>query len=114
MPDFLAVVDTFTTALRTSGVEPKLTYNRHHIAIATTGYNFCWFYPRKLAFNCHVEFRVNSDLREAAVAVLQAGGIDASPYRKEMIAFSLTAKAVDAHAPLLVEALKQAEEWSKR
>jgi hypothetical protein len=41
----LAVVDQIVTSLRTDGIEPRLTYNRHHIAMGTSGYNFCWFHP---------------------------------------------------------------------
>jgi hypothetical protein len=47
-PEFLAIVDKIDGAMRTEGLQPRLTYNRHHIAMGTTGYNFCWFHRRKL------------------------------------------------------------------
>jgi hypothetical protein len=112
--EFLAIVDKIVTALRRTGVEPRLTYNRHHIAMGTTGYNFCWFHPRKLAGNCHIDCRVSSETRDQAVTELQNSGIDASPYRTENINFSINAKALEAHEAVLLNVLKRAEEWSNR
>ncbi len=60
-PASLAVMDKFVAALRTENIEPRLTYNRHHVAMGTSGYNFCWFHPRKLAGHCHIEVRVTSE-----------------------------------------------------
>jgi hypothetical protein len=44
-----SIVDRIASALRQTGVEPRLTYNRHHITVPTTGYNFCWFHTAGLA-----------------------------------------------------------------
>ena len=38
----LAIVDEVVAAVRKDGTEPRLTYNRHHIAMGTSGHNFCW------------------------------------------------------------------------
>lgn len=45
--DSLAVIEMIRGLTPTSKGEPRLTYNRHHIALGTSGYNFCWFHPSK-------------------------------------------------------------------
>ena len=113
-PEFLSVVDKLAATLRANGIEPRLTYNRHHIAIGSIGYNFSWCYPRKLAGNCHIESRLKNEEREVALANLQAAGIDASPHRSDMITYGLSLKTLDSHIPILADVLKKCEEWSRR
>jgi hypothetical protein len=37
--------------------DPRITYNKHHIALGTSGYNFCWFHPRRAASYCHMHVK---------------------------------------------------------
>jgi hypothetical protein len=113
-PEFLPTVDKIVSALRQSGIEPKLTYNRHHIAMGATGYNFCWFAPRKFAVDCSINLRVKGDDRETILTELQAGGIEAAPRRAELVTFSVVAKNLDSVMATLIKALKQAADYSKR
>jgi hypothetical protein len=106
----LGVMDKIVNSLRSSNIEPKLTYNRHHIALGTTGYNFCWFHPRKSAGHCHVEFRVTPDTRDVLLSSLQAAGLDASPKRADIIGVSLTTKRLEDHLEVILDVLKRAEE----
>lgn len=114
VPTSLAVMDRAVELLRSANLEPRLTYNRYHIAVGTTGYNFCWFHPRKSTGYCHVELRVASEQREGAISTLQALGIDATPQKANNITFSMTTKGVDAHSDAILDLLKQAEAFSKR
>jgi len=107
----LAVVDQIVSSLKSDGIEPRLTYNRHHIALGTSGRNFCWFHPRKTAGHCHIEFRVGEN-RDAVVSTLQDAGIDASPRRIENISFGMTANGLTQHASTIRDALKGAEAQS--
>jgi hypothetical protein len=109
----LAVMDKIVASLRSDGLDPRLTFNRHHIALGTTGYNFCWFHPRKSAGHCHLECRLGSDSRDAMLSLLQEGGIDASPRRTENVSFSITAKSLEEHGPLVTDVLKRAEAASR-
>ncbi len=111
-PEFLIIVDHIVAALRQSNMDPRLTYNRGHIAIGTTGYNFCWFHPRKLG--AHLTCRVKCELRDGQLGRLQTEGFDASPLRADRLTLMLTTKLLDSHAQVLMEVLKQAEEWSHR
>lgn len=113
-PAFLAIIDTIVSNLRASSMEPRITYNRRHIALGTSGYNFCWFHPRKLIGNCHIECRLTSDTREEAVTQLQSEGIDASPVRTDNIAFIVTPSTLETHSAVIMDVLKRAEGASKR
>jgi len=112
-PASLAAVDKIVSSLSTDGIKPKLTYNRHHIALGTTGYNFCWFHPRKTAGHCHIEFRVGTEERDPVLSLLQDKGIDASPRRTDNVSFSVTTKALDERLPVIHDVLKKAEEASR-
>jgi hypothetical protein len=112
-PASLAMVDKILSTLPAQGIQPRVTYNRYHIAVGTTGRNFCWLRPRKTPGNCHVEFRVTADLRDAVLASLQNVGIDATPWRSENIAFRITAKSLEEQSNLVIESLKRAEEASR-
>jgi hypothetical protein len=113
-PSSLAILDKIVSLLRANNIDPKLTYNRYHIAIGTTGYNFCWFHPRKAIGFCHIEFRISPELRDEAVSTLQAKGVDASPIRKDIVAFNIAAKGVEDNSATLLELLQRAEEFSRR
>lgn len=109
----LIVMDRIISLLRTDAIQPKVTYNRHHIALGTTGYNFCWFHPRKSAGHCHVYLRATGETRDSIVSSLQDAGIDASPLRTDQISFSITPKELDEHVALIADVLKRAEEQSR-
>jgi hypothetical protein len=113
-PSSLAILDKIVSLLRTNNIDPKLTYNRYHISIGTTGYNFCWFHPRKSVGYCHIEFRLPPEMRDEAVAALQAKGVDASPIRKDIVAFTIAAKGVEDNSSALLGFLQRAEEFSRR
>src|SRR5215831_7821289 len=65
----LAVVDSVKGLIPPGNGEPRTTYNKYHIAIGTTGYNFGWFYPRKGA-HCHIEVRVGGEKRPEIMKTL--------------------------------------------
>jgi hypothetical protein len=77
-PASMSVMDKIVQALKTPEIEQRLSYNKHHIALGSTGNNFCWFHPRKTPGYCHVEFKLTPDTRDQALATMQTKGIDAS------------------------------------
>jgi hypothetical protein len=110
---FLSVVDKIVSLFRVNGSDPRVTYNRGHIALGTSGYNFCWFVPRKSVGNCHVEFRATDETRDSLLSQLQEGGIDASPRSTDSVTFTITTKLLDEHFGLISDVLKRAEEQSR-
>jgi len=112
-PTSLAVMDKIVAELSKEDIKLRLTYNKHHIALGSSGNNFCWFHPRKTAGYCHIETRVSGESRDAAVAALQENGIDAFPRRTDGISFGVTMRTLDEHLPIITHVLKSAEEFSR-
>jgi hypothetical protein len=113
-PASLAVMDKIVAAMKnTAEAEQRVTYNKGHIALGSTGNNYCWFHPRKTPGYCHVEFKLSPDTRDAALTTMQAKGIDASVKSAALISFSITNKAIDEHLETIVGELKRAEELSR-
>lgn len=112
-PQSLNIMDKILAGTREAGIKDRLSYNKHHIALGTTGNNFCWFHPRKTPGYCHLEFRTSPDIRDAGLEALQSRGVDASARGTERISFSLNTRILDEKLPLIVDALKAAEQYSR-
>jgi hypothetical protein len=112
-PASLAVMDKIVASLQTQSAEPRLTYNRYHIALGTTGYNFCRFHPRKSAGRCFIELRVTVETRESVLSSLQDAGIDASPYHGDIITLRATTKSLEEHYAVIRDVLARAEKASR-
>ena len=111
-PAFLAAVDKIASLFSTQGVQPRLAYNRRHIALGTTGNNFCWFMPRKSTGHLRIQFLVSDDNRDSTLASLQEDGIDANT-DTDTVKFTITTKVLDDHFVHIGEAIKRAEEISR-
>jgi hypothetical protein len=109
----LAVMDKILAAMKSIGVQERLSYNKHHIALGSTGNNFCWFHPRKTVGFCHMEFKLTPESREEILSNLQKAGIDAAARSTDRISFSISNKTVDERLGPIVEALKQAESLTR-
>jgi hypothetical protein len=112
-PASLSVMDKIAAGFKATGIEQKLAYNKHHVALRSTGNNFCWFHPRKTPGYCHVEFKLSPDTRDPALANMQSRGIDASSKGAARVTFSITNRAIDEHLETIVGELKKAEELSR-
>ena len=107
------MTDKIIASLQTKSFQPVVTYNRHHMAVRTTGYNFCWLRPRKTAGLCHMEVKLDKESRQNAIGDLQSRGIDASLHRTENIVFSIRTKDFENNGPTIMDLVRQAEEMSK-
>jgi hypothetical protein len=113
-PSSLAVMDKIVAVLQADGIKTSLTYNKHHIALRSSGHNFCWFHPRKTPGFCHVEFRLNSEIRDTTLADLQNKGVDCYPRHSRLITLGINATGIDENLAPIISALKVAEEISKQ
>lgn len=113
-PNFLAVIDAITAGFREQNLDPRVTYNRHHVALGTSGYNFCWFHPRARLGDCHIECRLTNETRDDAIVALQNGGVNSSPVKTEFLGFIVTPATLTAHQNAIMDVLKRAEDISKR
>lgn len=113
-PEALAAVDAIVSLIADGGSEPKVTYNRTHIAVGTSGYYFCWFFPRKIATHCPVRFKVGPEQRPVLMTKLEEAGLEAENRGQASIQMFLKPEQIKQHHNLLGELLRLAEQWSHR
>jgi len=113
-PESLAIVEAVRRLALAAKGEPRITFNRYHIALGTTGYNFCWFYPKKTTSYCPMEMKVGADKREEIVRKLEQAGIEASNGKGDLIRLRLSAKDIEKQSELVTDIIRRAEEWSLR
>jgi len=110
----LAAVIAIKDLTPTDSGEPRITYNKHHIALGTTGYNFCWFHPRRSVSHSHMHIKVGAEKRPEIIQKLEAAGIEAENHRGDSIRLHLTTKEIQEHRQLIAEIIRLAEELSHR
>ncbi len=108
-PESLAVADKVIEMIKSLGSEPKVAYNKYHIAVGTTGYNFCWLYPRKEAAHCLTWLWIGSADRDRVVTHFREKGLEVTPKKAEEIQLRLTRADCEQHAGALKEVLRSIE-----
>jgi hypothetical protein len=109
-PQSIAVMDSIAEIVRPIA-QPKLTYNKGHIAIGTSGRNFMWCYPRK-ATHLLIRLRVDDD-RDKLIEKFEEQGIESRKGVRPYIArINLTMKELEQNKELLKEAITIAENYS--
>lgn len=113
-PASLGVVDKMIALLSAAGKStPRVTYNKHHIALGTSGRNFAWFHPRKSASHCHMHLLMSGDERTEWVKKLDEAAIFSGPRGNEM-KMRLSQKELAENEGLIRELIGKAEEVSRR
>lgn len=113
-PETLGMVEAIRALVPTTKGDTRMTYNKYHIALGTSGYNFAWFYPRKKIANSHVNIKVGIDNRPELLKKLEDAGIEAENHRRDQIRLHVGTKDIQEHTSLIVEVLTIAEEFSHR
>lgn len=111
-PASLGVVDKMISLVPAAAGAPRVTYNKHHIAVATSGRNFAWFHPRKSASHCHMHLLLNGDERTEWVKKLDEAAIFAGPRGNEM-KMRISQKELSANETLIRGLLAKAEDVSR-
>ncbi len=106
--DSLGVVDQCIGLLRTDGRNPRITYNKYHIAIGGVRQNFCWLHPRKERAHCLVDLKVGESNREQVISRLEEAGISASNAGNASIRMALTLREIKEHESPLRDVLRGA------
>jgi len=112
-PSTLGVMDKIVSMMKEIDLAARITYNRHHIAVGSTGRNFCWFHPRKALGRSHVDLRAGGEARDSLLLDFQNNGIDASPREPQHISFGITLPELEKYSSLVTTALRQAEAASR-
>lgn len=113
-PESLAVMDKVIELITKAGLQPRVTYNKFHVALGTTGYNFLWLYPRKEASYCPMNLRNEPTERDQVIARFREAGLDAAPRSAAEIRLRLTRKECEEHSALLTEVLQSVEAAAHR
>jgi hypothetical protein len=113
-PESLAFVDAIKKLTPTDKGDARITYNKHHIALGTSGYNFCWFYPRKTIAHSHMNLKVGADNRPEIIKKLEDVGIEAEDHKSDSVRIHLTSKEIQENQAVISDALRVAEEFSHK
>jgi hypothetical protein len=113
-PESLAVVEAIRALTPSTKGEPRITFNKYHIALGTSGYNFCWFHPRRVASHCHMQIKVGAEKRQGLIERLEEAGIEAENQGRSSIRLGLSVQDIQEHRDVIEDAIRTAEEWSHR
>jgi hypothetical protein len=91
----------------------RIKYNRHHVAVGTSGTNFLWLHPRK---GGHVHFHVapGEEAREKLMPRLEEKGIECGPHRSDLMKVVITTKEFEENKDLIFEIVSVAELKSRK
>jgi hypothetical protein len=112
-PESMEVLDSVLSLVPKAQGAPRVTYNRGHVAVGTSGYNFLWLHPRR-ASHCRAHLKIPVEQREALVQRLEAAGIEAAIKGRGSVRMRLSKEDVRDKGAHLGEVLRVAEEWSQR
>jgi hypothetical protein len=109
-PESMALVDAMIAIVKTIS-EPRVTYNKWHIAIGTSGRNFLWCHPRKVK-HLISGLRVGED-RDNIIKKFEDQGIQCSKGNVfERIKLTLTMKELEDNKELVRATITAAENLS--
>jgi hypothetical protein len=111
--DALRALDAVVALVSTEVAPARVTYNKGHVALGTTGRNFCWFHPPRSASHCHVRVRTMADEREAQIAMFDDTGLYVRAFQRELITLKLAVRDLEAHREQLVSLLRRCEAVSR-
>jgi hypothetical protein len=109
----LEALDKILSLVQSSISTPRVTYNKNHIALGTTGVNFCWFHPPKEAGHCHLRLRARAESREEIIKKFSETGLYVRPFQAELITFKLAAADVERYRSLIEDAFRICEAQSR-
>jgi len=104
----IGIVDRIVELLSEQGRQPRITYNRHHIALGGTRQNFCWFHPRKAQAHCHLHLKTGATAIDAVTSKLEEVGISVAPHRKDIIRVIITQRELNEHQDVVRAVLSSA------
>ena len=81
------LVDELVTLTKEIYDSPRVTYNKHHIALGTQRKNFAWFHPRKKEGYCYFDIRVGKENIAKVKGIFEEAGIPFNPKKKTSLEF---------------------------
>jgi len=109
----LQVFDEIINLLKPNISDLRITYNRNHIALGTTGNNFSWFHPRK-GSHIHFDIKIEDDDVREWVGKLEEVGIESRLRSNgKLISIVITTKEVNENKEIINNVYKKADELSR-
>lgn len=93
--------------------KPRITYNKHHVALGTQRKNYAWFHPRKREGYCHFNIRVGMDNIEKTKQALEEAGIPFRLRKEDEFAIPLQVALYRNNKELIKKLFSDACELSK-
>jgi len=102
-PKSIELLDSLVAIVRSIS-EPRLTYNKGHIAVGTLGRNSLWCHPRK-GSHIHFEIKVGEE-RDNLIAKFEEQGLGCNKsFRPEIMKITLTAKELEENKASIEEVI---------
>jgi hypothetical protein len=112
-PECLAVLDQVVAMVKQDIAAPRVTWNKNHVALGTSGYNFCWFYPGKSTPHCNTRVRTEAENREELLIQLDEAGVGATPFKARSITIKLSRKHLKDNRADVLAVFRHCEERSR-
>lgn len=93
---------------------PRATYNASHIAVGTTGYNFCWLRPRNTKSHCIVSLKGMGDDQRPIIEQLEEAGLPITIKKKGSVQIKLTNESLGSQVMNIKKLIDKSEQWSRR
>jgi len=111
-PLSMAMVDKIISFIPAGVGDVRVTYNKYHIAVGTTGRNFLWLHPRKAASHLLAYVLLEGEERAKIVPKLEAADVLSSQSGREL-SLKLKDKELREHKDIVIELFRLSEEYSR-
>jgi len=112
-PSALAALDATIGLVNTDIAPARVTYNKNHVALGTSGRNFCWLHPPKEASHCHVRVKTDPDKREEQMKAFEETSLYVRAFQRKQITLKLSVKDIEIHRALVLNLFRQCEAVSR-
>jgi len=112
-PASMKIVDRIISLIPTPTGPARTAYNKSHIALATTGTNFAWLFPRKKASHCQMELGLYGQEQSDLLQKLGDASIYSAPSSQGGIRLRLSGTELTEHEGLVKTVLAACEKQSR-
>lgn len=113
-PSALSALDSLVAMVNAEIAPARVTYNKGHVALGTSGRNFCWLHPPRAASHCHVRVKTEADIREEQIRSFEETGLYVRPFQRRLITLKLAPKDIETHRSIILELLRSCEVLSRK
>lgn len=104
-PKSISILDEMIKLISETYQNPKVTYNKHHIALGTQKQNFLWFNPRKKEGYCYMHIKVGNENAEKTKMLFEEIEISFNQRKEDLFAFPMYLKELNENKEKIGELL---------